>query len=219
MKKKSSATIYLFISALIAVLGIAAIYTNRSPIEQHTTQAGSNRVSTSERQAALLKHATGEMAAFDVKKSPTLVPEFSFKDGTGKKLMLSDFKGKVVLLNVWATWCAPCLVEMPTLDCLQQSLGGENFEVLALSIDMRGAKAAQKMLDKLNVANLKLYIDKSTKASRPLGVKGMPTTLLIDENGFELGRLSGPANWDSVQAKGLIKTALLNKNTTPPSSK
>ena len=120
----------------------------------------------------------------------------------------ADFKGKTVLLNLWATWCAPCREEMPSLDRLQKDLGSGKFEVVALSLDRKGAEASQKFLDETKVSNLKLYIDASAKQGTLLRIVGMPTTILIDKEGRELGRLAGPAEWDSEDAKKLIKAAM-----------
>lgn len=166
------------------------------------------------RNGSLEAQAVGEMAAFKVSDGSAPLPPFPFKDGTGRTLSLAEFEGRVVLLNVWATWCAPCLVEMPTLDRLQEALGGDNFEVVALALDQSGTAAAKTMfVEKLKLSHLKFYVDESAKAARPLGVIGMPTTILIDRHGVELGRLSGPADWDSAQAKRLIEAVLVSENS------
>jgi thiol-disulfide isomerase/thioredoxin len=113
-----------------------------------------------------------------------------------------------VLLNLWATWCAPCREEMPSLDRLQKDLGSDKFEVVALSLDRKGAEASQKFLDETKVSSLKLYVDASAKQGTTLKIVGMPTTILIDKEGRELGRLAGPAEWDSEDAKRLITAAI-----------
>lgn len=150
----------------------------------------------------------GEMAAFVFKKAPESLPQFTFFDGTGTEQSLTDWQGKVVLLNLWATWCAPCRKEMPALDRLQQSLGSDRFEVVALSVDRGGAEASRKFLDQINVNALKLYVDPTARASSELKAIGLPATLLIDAKGREIGRLTGPAEWDSDDAKRLIQAAL-----------
>ncbi|MEQ1651141.1 MAG: TlpA disulfide reductase family protein, partial [Hyphomicrobium sp.] len=104
--------------------------------------------------------------------------------------------------------CAPCREEMPALDRLQKALGGDTFEVVALSLDRKGAEASQKFLDETKATNLKLYIDPTAKQGTVLKIVGMPTTILIDKEGRELGRLAGPAEWDSDDAKKLIAAAL-----------
>lgn len=134
---------------------------------------------------------------FAVHEAPVPVPEISFEDGNGKPKMLADFHGKVVLLNVWATWCAPCRKEMPTLDRLQAKLGGPDFEVVALSMDRAGPDAVQMFYGEIGVTHLALNIDSSAKAMFTLGAVGLPMTLLIDRDGKEIGRLIGPAEWDA----------------------
>ncbi len=152
--------------------------------------------------------ATGEMTAFVFKKSPEDLPEITFANGAGKALTLGDFKGKTVLLNLWATWCAPCRKEMPALDRLQKELGSDSFEVLALSVDRSGADGSKKFLDGIKVEHLKLYVDASARSATTLKAVGMPTTILIGKDGREIGRLVGPAEWDSADAKRLIAASV-----------
>jgi thiol-disulfide isomerase/thioredoxin len=151
----------------------------------------------------------GEMATFVFRKTPEPLPAVTFVDATGAARTEADFKGRVILLNLWATWCAPCLKEMPALDRLQKEFGSDKFEVVALSVDRAGPDAAKKFLDKIKVQNLKLYADGSAKAAIALKAVGMPTTLLLNAKGEEIGRLVGPAEWDSSDAKTLIRAALV----------
>ncbi|NOU04710.1 MAG: TlpA family protein disulfide reductase [Hyphomicrobiaceae bacterium] len=153
----------------------------------------------------------GEMAAFVKKSPPEAVVPIKFEDGEGKALTLDAFKGKVVLLNLWATWCAPCRKEMPALDRLQGQVGGADFEVVALSVDRAGAKAGQKFLTETGVKNLKLYADATARMGSELRAVGLPTTLLLDRQGREIGRLVGPAEWDSAEAVALVKAAVSGK--------
>jgi thiol-disulfide isomerase/thioredoxin len=148
------------------------------------------------------------MATFVFRKTPEPLPAISYVDSTGTARTEADLKGRVVLLNLWATWCAPCLKEMPALDRLQKELGSDKFEVVALSVDRAGPDAAKKFLDKIKVQNLKLYADSSAKAAISLKAVGMPTTLLLNTQAQEIGRLVGPAEWDSADAKKLIGAAL-----------
>lgn len=150
----------------------------------------------------------GHMAAFVFKKAPEPLPEFTFMDGSGAERTLKDWQGRVVLLNLWATWCAPCRKEMPALERLQQALGSNKFQVLALSVDRGGAEASKKFLDQINVEALDLFVDPTGRATSQLKAVGLPTTLLIDAQGREIGRLTGPAEWDSEDAKRLIQAAL-----------
>ncbi len=163
------------------------------------------------KQAGVNPFSTGTMVTFIVPRQPKEIPDLKFKDGVGNDLSLSDWRGKVILLNLWATWCAPCRREMPDLDRLQAAMGGDEFEVVAVSIDRKGAEVAQAFLDEIKIQNLKLYIDKTAKITREADVFGMPTTILIGRNGKELGRMIGPAEWNSNQAKALITAAMRGK--------
>lgn len=136
-------------------------------------------------------------AAMTLHDAPRPVPELRFADGDGGPITLADFRGKVVLLNVWATWCGPCREEMPTLDRLQAALGGQDFEVVALSIDRIGIEAVDRFYAEIGAKHLGRYIDVSAKAARDLGAYGLPTTLLIDRDGREVARHVGPAEWDT----------------------
>jgi thiol-disulfide isomerase/thioredoxin len=131
--------------------------------------------------------------------APKPVATIKFDDAQGRLRNLADFKGKVVLLNIWATWCGPCRKEMPALDRLQAELGGPNFEVVAVSIDRGGMDAVRKFFADVGVRNLAMYLDGSGQALRTLSALGLPTTLLIDHEGREIGRLIGPAEWDSPE--------------------
>lgn len=121
----------------------------------------------------------------------------AFKDGEGRSRNLADFAGRFVLLNIWATWCGPCREEMPTLNDLQARLGSKDFEVVALSIDRAGPEPVRAFFAELNLSSLRLYIDETGVSARAAGVIGLPTTLLIDRQGRELGRLVGPAEWNA----------------------
>ncbi len=135
-----------------------------------------------------------------IHETPRALAELAFEDGAGRGRSLSQWQGKVVLLNVWATWCAPCREEMPALDRLQRKLGGRDFEVLALSIDSQGAGPVKRFYEELGIRSLAVYVDPSMRATATLGAVGVPTTLLIDRQGREIGRRTGPAEWDGPQA-------------------
>ena len=140
--------------------------------------------------------------------APRSLPNIAFEDEKGQKRTLADFKGKVMLLNIWATWCPPCRKEMPTLDRLQQRLGGSDFEVVALSIDRDGVPAVRKFFKEIGVRALAVYVDRNAEAGFSLGIVGVPTTLLIDRSGQEIGRLAGPAEWDSPKVMETIRRYL-----------
>ena len=152
--------------------------------------------------------SVGEMAAFVFKPTPEPLPKVTFVDATGKERTLDDWKGKVVLLNLWATWCAPCRKEMPGLDRLQGELGSDKFEVVAVSVDRTGTAGAKKFLDQINVGKLAVLADPTARMGTTLRAIGMPATLLIDPEGREIGRMVGPAEWDTAEGKALIQAAL-----------
>jgi len=125
-----------------------------------------------------------------------------------RDLTLADFEGRVVLLNIWATWCPPCREEMPTLDALQARLGGSDFHVLPLSIDRAGLEPVRRFYRETGIRNLDLYIAEDTRAMLALAVVGLPTTILIDRIGRERGRLAGPAEWNSPEAVAQISALI-----------
>ena len=126
--------------------------------------------------AALAGLNRGKMTTFVFQKTPVALPALAFKDGSGADRTLGDFKGKIVLLNLWATWCAPCRQEMPALDRLQQALGGADFQVVALSTDRGGSEKPRKFLAEMGVTALALYHDTTGRAGQDLKAFGMPTT-------------------------------------------
>nr|WP_237684371.1 TlpA disulfide reductase family protein [Pseudaminobacter soli] len=146
-------------------------------------------------------------AAMALHEEPQPVPELAFTDEHGEPRALEDWRGKVVLLNVWATWCAPCRVEMPTLERLQERLGGDRFEVVALSVDRAGPSVVRKFFDEIAVG-LPVLVDKDGTAIRSLGLFGLPATLLIGPDGNELARLAGPAEWDTPQMVAFLEAII-----------
>ena len=118
-------------------------------------------------------------------------------------MSLTDFRGRVVLLNVWATWCPPCREEMPTLDRLQAALGGPNFQVVTVSIDAEGLPVVQPFFRQIGIKHLHPYIDTFNEVGT-LGAFGIPLTLLIDRDGREVARKTGPATWDDPRVTATI---------------
>ena len=149
--------------------------------------------------------ATGEMANFTFLKAPQAAPAVSFVDGEGKELTLAAFQGKVLLLNFWATWCAPCRKEMKELDDLQKQLGGPKFAVLAISADRQGPGVIGDFFNEVGIRHLAKYNDGSMKTHRAFKSLGLPTTVLLDHNGMEVGRLVGPAAWNAKEALALVR--------------
>lgn len=158
-----------------------------------------------------------EPAGMILHDEPQPVPELVFADESGAPQTLETWRDKVVLLNVWATWCAPCRAEMPTLDRLQERLGGEGFEVVALSVDRAGAGVVRKFFEEIGVS-LPVFIDQDGAALRSLALFGLPATLLIGPDGNELARLAGPAAWDSPEMIAFLTRAIerhQQRNQTP----
>lgn len=139
------------------------------------------------------KHESG----FVVWETPRPIPPLAFQGDKGQPLSLDDFRGKVVVLNIWATWCGPCREEMPTLDNLQAKLGGPDFEVLTLSVDQAGPAIVRRFFADVGIKHLRLYIDPTAQTLNVLDILGIPMTLLVDRRGRELGRLVGATKWDS----------------------
>ena len=146
-----------------------------------------------------------ELSVFD---QPRALPEVRFQDDQSRDLTLGDFRGRVVVLNVWATWCVPCRKEMPTLDRLQARLGGKDFLVVALSIDRKGVEAVRGFYQEVGVENLAIYVDPSGRGSRGLGLPGVPTTLLIDQEGREVARKMGEAEWHGQEMVSLVERTM-----------
>jgi thiol-disulfide isomerase/thioredoxin len=161
-----------------------------------------------ERVARLKPLVHGEIAALTIAPQPKPLPELVFDTPERMKANLADFKGRSVLLNLWATWCVPCRQEMPALDRLQGILGSKDFAVVAVNVDTARLDRPQAFLNEIGVKNLKLYTDKTAAAFQTLKqagkVLGLPTTILIGKDGCEIGTMAGPAQWDSEDALALL---------------
>ncbi len=221
-QKKTSPRVYILAACISLIAGFLAVYVNlggdgngrdqtkAAKIKTEGAAKPSSGTETGQSQSAnpLQGLNTGEMQNFVLRKTPQDVPSFTFVNDAGEEKTLADWKGKVVLLNLWATWCAPCRKEMPALDALQKKFGGEKFEVVAISIDRGGLEKPRKFLEKINVKALKLYNEPTARLTTKLKALGMPTTLLINREGQEIGRLAGPAEWASEDAIKLIEVAV-----------
>jgi len=166
-------------------------------------------VDTAKRIAPL---AHGEVAALTMASQPLKLPDLAFEDADGKPKKLSDWQGKTVLVNLWATWCVPCRKEMPALNRLQTMLKGPNFEVVAVNIDTRDQEKPKNFLKDANVADLGYFNDQKAKVFQDLKsigrALGMPTSVLVDGKGCEIATIAGPAEWDSDDAVKLIRAAV-----------
>ena len=158
--------------------------------------------------------ARGEVAAMSIHKAPKPAVDVAFDTPDGKRVTLADFRGRNVLLNLWATWCAPCRAEMPALDRLQAQMGGDAFEVVTVNIDTARLERREAFWKEIDIRHLRFYTDAKADIFQVLKrtgkVVGLPTTILIDSNGCELGLMAGPAEWDSEDAKKLLSAAIQN---------
>ena len=161
------------------------------------------------RRAALADPA---LVSFEVHPAPRQFPELSFSDDLGTTRSLASFPGRVVLLNVWATWCPPCREEMPALDRLQAALGGPDFEVVAVSIDAQGLPVVRSFFRQVGIARLRPYLDSQHEAEA-LATLGIPVTFLIDREGREIARKRGPAAWDDPAIVRKIRGQLPSAGT------
>jgi thiol-disulfide isomerase/thioredoxin len=156
--------------------------------------------------------AQGEVAALTLATTPLRLPDLAFEDADGKPKKLSDWRGRTVLVNLWATWCVPCRKEMPALESLQTKLGGPDFEVVAVNIDTRDPAKPKSFLKDANLTRLGYFNDQKAKVFQDLKsinrALGMPTSVLVDGQGCEIGTMAGPADWASDDAVKLIKAAL-----------
>ena len=222
---KTNWSINVLVIGLCAAIGFGAVYAMVGFDDKNSTtelrknlperNTGAETASVAALPGSVLTQPDGKplnrgaMTTFVFKKQPLVAvksPKFNGDDGA--QMDLSAFKGKVVLLNLWATWCAPCRKEMPDLNALQKELGGVQFEVVALSIDRGTPEKPKEFLAEVGASALKFYHDPTSQAGFALMAIGMPTTLLIDRQGREIGRLVGPADWHSPEALDLIRAAL-----------
>lgn len=208
IKPGPSRRLFMVAGAAVAV-GAGAVYGIRGLGGNSTNAAGCESAIQAGKRAG--PFAKGEVASMGIAKSPISIADLAFKDGTGTDMTIADFKGRTVLLNLWATWCAPCRHEMPALDRLQAQLGGDAFKVVAVNIDTGNPEKPKKFLREIKAESLSYYADATMGVFNSLKSRGrafgMPTTMLVDPNGCEIGTMAGPAEWDSDDAIALIKAA------------
>jgi thiol-disulfide isomerase/thioredoxin len=202
----------LAIGAVVAggLIGFAAVYGFGAFKRGPAGDSACNGAVDLARKIAPLAH--GEVAALTMATTPLRLPDLAFEDADGKPRKLSDWRGKTVLVNLWATWCVPCRKEMPALDNLQTKLGGKDFEVVAINIDTRDAEKPKNFLKDGKLTRLSYFSDKNAKVFQDLKnigkALGMPTSVLVDGQGCEIANIAGPAEWASDDAIKLIKAAV-----------
>jgi thiol-disulfide isomerase/thioredoxin len=199
----SVAAAAVILAVLAGVYGIARLRSNPA------AAACAGAVAAAGRLAPL---ARGEVAALAVTQTPFRLPDIAFRDADGRERTLKDWRGRTVLLNLWATWCVPCRKEMPALDALERALGGPKFQVVAVNIDTRDADKPRAFLNSIDVKHLAYYSDQSAKVFQELKSAGkafgMPATLIVDRDGCELGAMAGPAEWASADGMKLVSAAV-----------
>jgi len=201
------------IVSIVALCGTLAVLAGVYGIDRLRSNPGDAAcqpaIETASRIAPL---AHGEVAALSVAHTPFRVPDLAFKDAEGKERTLADWRGRTVLVNLWATWCVPCRKEMPALDALEGDLGGPNFEVVAVNIDTRDPQKPLAFLKEVGIRRLSYFYDQSAKVFQDLKMAGkafgMPTTLLVDRSGCEIGDMAGPAEWASDDGVKLVGAAI-----------
>ncbi len=197
------ASIIAIMTAVVGIYGIGGLTRNA-----HAEGGCASAVETAKKIAPLAK---GEVAALTMASAPRQMPDLAFKDADGKDRKLSEWKGRTVLLNLWATWCVPCRKEMPALDKLQGLLGSKDFEVVAVNIDTRDPDKPKNFLKDGNLTKLAYFHDDKAKVFQDLKTAnlalGMPTSVIVDGAGCEIANVAGPAEWASDDAVNLLKAA------------
>jgi thiol-disulfide isomerase/thioredoxin len=202
----------LILSAVVAggIVGYGIVHNIGALKPQATADADcASTVALAQKIAPL---ATGEVAALTMTSKPMMMPDLVFDDGNGNAKKLSDWKGRTVLLNLWATWCVPCRKEMPALERLEAKMGSDKFQVVAVNIDTRDPEKPKNFLKEANLTKLGNFSDAKAKVFQDLKsiglALGMPTSVLIDAKGCQIANMAGPAEWDSDDAVKLVTAAL-----------
>ena len=195
------------LGALALVAAGAVLYGTVAPAGKAASDCPADSAKLAARLAPLAK---GELAALQVSSEPRRAVQIAFQRDDGGKLTVADFKGRAVLLNLWATWCIPCRVEMPALDRLQAAKGGPGFEVVAVNVDTAKLERRATFLDSVGVKALTRYADPSGDSFETLHkdgkALGLPVTLVIDKDGCEIAAVEGGVKWDSAEAQALVET-------------
>jgi thiol-disulfide isomerase/thioredoxin len=216
-KSRSATRLVAIVIALCVIVAGLALYVTERPSGNNPGETASvasaedGCAAKSDEAKKLAAAATGSVAAMSAAGAPASLASLSFNGPDGKPLKLADFKGKTVLLNLWATWCAPCRAEMPELDALQKEKGGPAFQVVAVNADTGGDDKPKKFLSEAGATTLAYYSDHTMALFNDLKDRGLalglPVTLLVDKDGCMLTHMNGPAAWASAEAKSFIEAA------------
>ena len=203
-------------AAAVAILLVLAGVYGMEHLRSNPADAACQAAVNTAKKITPLVH--GEVAALALAQTPFRVPDLAFKDATGHAVTLANWRGRTVLLNLWATWCVPCRREMPALDALQAAFGGPDFEVVAVNIDTRDRAKPPAFLKEVGISHLAYYTDDSAKIFEDLKevgkAFGMPTTVIVDRNGCEIGAMAGPAEWSSDDGVKLVSAAIAGDAST-----
>ncbi|MEZ5871256.1 MAG: TlpA disulfide reductase family protein [Nitratireductor sp.] len=202
--------VILGLALFLAAAGLWAVYGKLVP--DGNVGGVASCEGSAEKAAKLSGLNTGDVAAFAIADEPKFIGDLTFNNETGAATGLAASSGKTVLLNLWATWCAPCREEMPSLDALQSEMGSDRFEVVAVSIDLKDDAKPKAFFSEIGVKHLAFRHDVTLgvfNRLKKMGLAfGMPTTLIVDGEGCALGVMNGPANWAGEDAKALIRAAV-----------
>ncbi len=202
-----AAAIVVVVLAILGVVAWRVIPMIGPKTDTPALPAATSASAAPEAKGPLAVFAKGTLSALSTFDTPQTIADISFIDGDSKPVKLADFQGQVVVLNVWATWCAPCRTEMPTLAHLQTLYAGKNLKVLPLSVDTDKDFAKVKSMIGASPP-LDIYADQNFEAPSKYKISGMPATLILDKQGREVARLDGPANWDTPEVQALLNKLL-----------
>lgn len=196
---------FFTVGGLIRLMIIGGFVAMFLVVVQSCTSERNPAVNSSD--VGLAQYSKGTLKRLEIRDAPPAQPNMSFAGPDGREMTLSDYKGKVILLNVWATWCAPCIVEMPMLNELQAARGGDEFEVVTVSVD-RIAEDAEKFMTDNNLSMLTPWYDKSYALPAKVGARGLPVSIFYNRKGQEIARVPGEVDWTRPEVSALIDKIL-----------